>query len=173
MDDNQNFSTEAQQNPYNISNEPDLKNDRKGFAITSLVLGIISVVGCCCLGLNFIAAVISLIFGIITLKNHYSGKVKAIIGVVLSSIIILGEGIIFAVYGGTIIQVSKDYFRFSSEAETVIENYEDTGKLPDYIEKYDDPKYDGFWNASGYDDIYAFMDEIAKSYDQAASKAAN
>ena len=73
------------QNDYNGSEINENPNSGKtGFAVASLVLGIISVL-CCCFGLGYITAPLSLIFGIIALVKRHGGTVMSIIGVVLSS----------------------------------------------------------------------------------------
>ena len=72
---------------------------RKGFAIASLVLGIIGLVGACCSlmtygVLNILLGVLSLIFGILGLKSQ--GRGMAIAGIVMACLNIL-IGILIAV----------------------------------------------------------------------------
>lgn len=143
------------QNVYNSGEEENPNRNKKGFAITALVLGIVSVL-CCCCGLSFIAAPISIIFAIIALVKHHGGTAMSIVGIVLSSIALFVTILFTAVYG----QVFKDYIKFIQEAPAVIEEYDETGELPDYLEKYNDPKYDSFWESGGYDDFYEFFDAV-------------
>lgn len=143
--------------------EENKNNGKKGFAIASLILGIVSVV-CCCMGLGFIAAPLSIIFGIIALVKNQSGKPMSIIGIVLSVISIIFMALIIAMYGSTAKQVYSDYSKFIMNADSVIEEYEETGELPDYLEKYTDDEYDYIWESSGYDDFYDFFDDIIEGY---------
>jgi cell division protein FtsW (lipid II flippase) len=139
-------------------NEND-ESDKKGFAITALVLGIVSLL-CFCCGLGFITAPISIIFGIISLAKHRGGKIMSIIGIVLSAITILIFGIIVSVYG----DFAKDYIRFIENYNEVVTEYRETGELPDYIEKYNDPKYEKYWEDE-YDSFYDFFDAIIDQID--------
>lgn len=67
---------------------------RKGFAIASMVLGIIGLVGTCCSlmtygGLNILLGVLGLVFGILGLKSQ--GKGMAIAGIVMAALnIVIG-----------------------------------------------------------------------------------
>lgn len=148
------------QNVYNSGEEENPNSGKKGFAITSLVLGIVSLV-CCCCGLGYIAAPLSIIFAIIALVKHHGGKAMSIVGIVLSSIVIIGL-IAFHIEFGPVLSsgVAQDYFQFAQEYEAVFDEYDETGELPDYIEKYAGPEYDSFWESSGYKDFYEFFDSL-------------
>lgn len=153
------------QKVYNGGEQNENPNKNKtGFAITALVLGIISVVGCCC-GLGFIAAPISIIFGVIALVKRHGGTAMSIVGIVLSSVSLLLTVLIVAVYGSFFKTYFQDYTRFISEAPAVIEEYKETGELPDYLEKYSDPEYDEFWKSAGYDDFNDFFDDFVEQYE--------
>lgn len=140
---------------YNDLNDPNPKSGRTGLAVAALVMGIISLVLCCC-GLGFICAPLGIIFGIVSLATGRGGTGMAITGIVLSAItaVIL---IVFCASCGTYI---KDYVKFVGDAENVIEEYQETGELPDYLEKYTDEEYDEIWESAGYDDFYGFFDDI-------------
>ena len=56
-------------------------NDKKGFSIASLVLGICSLLPCCCV--NFITAILAVIFGIIGIKS--SNKTLSVVGIILAA----------------------------------------------------------------------------------------
>lgn len=73
--------------PYAQPLQPTQK-DNSGFAIASLILGILGVIPCCCA--NIVPAVLALIFGIIGLKSSKKGM--AIAGIILSVI-----GLVFTV----------------------------------------------------------------------------
>ena len=157
------------QNNYNGSEINENPNSGKtGFAVASLVLGIISVL-CCCLGLGYITAPLSLIFGIIALVKRHGGTVMSIIGVVLSSICVFFLIICTVYYNMYFKGFFNDYMNFIQNAPQIIEEYKETGDLPDYIEKYNDPKYDEFWKEAGYDDFYDFFDEFVEEFEKSGA----
>lgn len=66
--------------------QPPQNQENQGFAIASMVLGIISLV-CCCLGnISLIMAIVSIVFGVITLVKKKPGRGMAIAGIICSSI---------------------------------------------------------------------------------------
>ena len=136
-----------------------------GFAVASLVLSILSLILCCCMGFNFILAIPALIFGILALVKRYSGKGMAIAGIIISSIAIIVTGSILAIYG----PIFSDAYKVSTHFESVRSNFEETGEIPDYLEKYTDEKYDQVWKNQGYDDFYDFfgamLEEMGTNYD--------
>lgn len=73
-----------------------LVENRKGFSITSMVLGIVSLVMWCITYVSVPAAIVGLILGIIGRKR--AGKGMALAGIV-TSIIALSLGIIFTIIG--------------------------------------------------------------------------
>lgn len=81
-----------QQDYSNLNGQPVYEHQsgaRKGFAITSLVLGILGLVGSCCsmvtFGvLNLLLGVVGLIFGILGLKSQ--GKGMAIAGIIMAAL---------------------------------------------------------------------------------------
>ncbi len=78
----------------NNTSMPNGSQDKKGFAIASLVLGIVSVVFMCVWYLGIPAAILGLIFGIIANKAKKNGMATAgivlsIIGLVLVVILII------------------------------------------------------------------------------------
>lgn len=56
-------------------------NGNKGFAIASLICGILSCLCCCFSIFSFILGVAAIALGIATLRNHYDGKGMAIAGI--------------------------------------------------------------------------------------------
>ena len=70
----------------NVTNSPQPQQG-KGLAIASMVLGIVSIVLCCCFYyLAFPCGILALIFGIIVIKNKRLGKGMAIAGIITSSV---------------------------------------------------------------------------------------
>ncbi|MBQ8296432.1 MAG: DUF4190 domain-containing protein [Ruminococcus sp.] len=145
-----------QNNAYYMDEMAQPSNKGKiGFAVTSLVLGLIGLL-CCCCGLGFIAAPLSLIFGIIALVKRHGGKGMAIAGIVISAVSLLASIYMAVIYGEFI----KDYFRFAAEVDTVIEEFIEDGELPDYLEKYNGEEYEAFWESAGYDDFDDFFRDV-------------
>ena len=58
----------------------EVKEDRKGFSLASLILGICSFLPCCCV--NFILSILAVIFGIIGIKS--SNRNLSIVGIILA-----------------------------------------------------------------------------------------
>ena len=91
--DNGSFSGntyEAQPQYYTAEPVVAEKKGGKGFAIASMICGILSVV-CCCLGcVSLVLAIAAVALGIVTLACKYDGKGMAIAGIVLG-----GLGVIF------------------------------------------------------------------------------
>ena len=70
----------------NMTN-PQQPQQGKGLAIASMVLGIVSIVLCCCFYyLAFPCGILGLIFGIIVIKNKRPGRGMAIAGIITSSV---------------------------------------------------------------------------------------
>lgn len=126
------------------------------FAIVSLVLSILSLVLCCCMGFNFILAVPAVIFGIISLVKKRRGKGMAIAGIIISAISILLTSMILAVYG----PVFNNTIKVAMDFDNVYNTFNETGEIPEYLEKYTDEKYDYLWKNSGYNDFYDFFDAM-------------
>ncbi len=88
-------------NQYPIPTRP---QGEQGLAIASMVLGIVSIVFACCLWpISFIAAVVGLVLGIVSVKQNRDGKGMAIAGIIMCAIAIvlaicagLFSGIFFA-----------------------------------------------------------------------------
>ncbi len=147
-----------------MKDNPDEHNPESGkigFAVTSLVLGIVAVVLCCC-GLGYICAPLSIIFGIISLVKRRGGKGMAITGIILSSITVIVLAIFTVLYGA----LMKEIIKFSTEAPQIIEQYEETGELPDYLEKYRGEEYDEFWKEKGYENFDEFFEELIDEVEQ-------
>lgn len=150
------------------NNEGNDNSGRTGFAVASLVLGILSVL-CCCCGLTVILAPLSIIFGIIALVKHHGGKPMAIVGVVLSTLSIIATIAISIFINKTMGPYIDDCMKFIQEAPQVIEEYNETGELPDYLEKYRGDEFDHVWEENGYkdfDDFFGqFIDEMEAEID--------
>ena len=96
---NTNDSFDNQETYNSINNNQN--NNQTGFAIASLVLGILSLVCCCTFYVGILFAIASIVFGAITIKNNYNGKGMAIAGMICSGISLLIY-IIIAIFAGAV-----------------------------------------------------------------------
>lgn len=63
------------------------KNEKIAFAVISLILGILSILCCCWIGvLDFIIAIPAIVLAIITLTKKYAGKGMAIAGLICGAV---------------------------------------------------------------------------------------
>ena len=84
------------------------KSDKKGFSIASLVLGIVSLLPCCCV--NFITAILAVVFGIIGIKS--SSKTLSVIGIILAAIGFILYLIVVIVYAFILETNTEDFSYF-------------------------------------------------------------
>lgn len=145
---------------------PPQQEKKTGMAIASLILGIVSLIGLCCCGLNIITAPLAIIFGIISLAKKYDGTGLSITGIVLAALsLIMMLGVVFAFrdvlpYSETILE---DYMQVIVDQDEVFPAYEADGTLPDYLLKYKEPPFSDFLDK--YDaDIYDIMDVLLVQY---------
>lgn len=101
MDNNYNYSQSYSQPTPPIPST----GGKQGFAIASLVCGIVSITLCCCIGsgiFQMIVAIAGLVLGIIAKKNGYDGQKLALAGIITSAIGIV-VGIIMLIIGGALL----------------------------------------------------------------------
>lgn len=96
--DNQNLNTNVPITP---------QNDRRGLAIASMVLGIISIVLFCMWYLSLPCAILALIFGALSVKSSLKGM--AIAGIVCS-IIAIGLALILLATAGAIVSSLGEFY---------------------------------------------------------------
>ncbi|MCM1046350.1 MAG: DUF4190 domain-containing protein [Candidatus Gastranaerophilales bacterium] len=101
--DNTNMQTPAPNTVYGQQETAQNGNSSNSLAIISLVMGILSIVACCC-GIGFIFSIAGIICGISANKKGSSGMATAgiicsIVGIVLSLIAIMYYVILFAAGG--------------------------------------------------------------------------
>ncbi len=70
----------------NISDVTSQANGNGGFAIASMVCGILSIVCCCLTWLGLVLAIAAVVLGIIALNGKYDGKGMAIAGIITGGI---------------------------------------------------------------------------------------
>lgn len=138
-----------------------------GFAVASLALGLVSLVGiCCCAGLiDIITIPLALIFGIISLVKKRSGTGLAITGIITSAVSLILIGTILYIIWPLLPhaeEILNDYSRLTEEQDTVFATYEETGEIPDYLKKYTEAPFDEFferYDATFYDVMDALLDQ--------------
>lgn len=145
---------------------PPQQEKKTGMAIAALVLGIVSLIGLCCCGLNIITAPLAIIFGIISLVKKYDGTGLSITGIVLAALsLIMMLSVLFSFrdvlpYSETIVE---DYMQVIIDQDEVFPAYEADGTLPDYLLKYKEPPFSDFLEK--YDaDINDIMDVLLVQY---------
>lgn len=73
-----------------------------GFAITSLVMGILSILTSCCCGLGILMSILGIIFGCVQPKDEFNKKPSmAVVGIITSIIGILTGILIIILFGIT------------------------------------------------------------------------
>ncbi|MCQ2417157.1 MAG: hypothetical protein MJ071_05020 [Oscillospiraceae bacterium] len=135
-------------------------------AITAFVLGIFSLLGMCCCGINVILAPIAIVCGVVALVQKHDGTGFSIAGIMLSVLsIVMVLAVVFSFrtmipYSQTIL---TDYMQLVEEQDTVFPAYEETHTLPAYMNKYLEPPFSDFMDQ--YDtDVYDFMDVLLEQY---------
>lgn len=143
------------------------KPRRIGFAVTSLVLGIISIIGlCCCFGV--VTAPIAIVFGIISLATKRDGKGLSITGIVLGGVTLL-IAVSFMLSLRPVFRhldvITEDMTQLIQDQDEVFPAYEEDHTLPDYLRKYLEPPYSDMLEK--YDvTIYDIMDGLLVQYKQ-------
>lgn len=142
-------------NPYQYGFDNNVnaeKQESKAMAITGLVLSIIAFLGICfCIGLPL--GIAGLIICIIVLVKKKGGKGMAIAGTILSGLTVVISSVTLAMF----VPVYQDMTKLVMEMPEVIEDYQEDGSLPDYLEKYREqyPEY-----------FEAFMDGMIEEYEK-------
>lgn len=102
---NDQFNSEFYNNQNSIYDQnPDQKKPN-GLGIASLVLGIVSIVTCCCYGVSIIPAIVGLVLGIIQMRKYnngiaIAGLVTSIFGILLNIYMIFSILVAIQSYGG-------------------------------------------------------------------------
>lgn len=128
-------------------------------AISSFVISILNCVFCCCF--TYVAAPVSLAFGIISLAKKWRGTAFAVSGVVISAFTLIFMVISQVMFGSMSRDISSIMFNSSQYAE----EYRETGEIPEEFVKYNDEKYDRYWEIFGYDDFEDFFSDMMKDRD--------
>ena len=78
----------AEANPYAAA--PATEEETRGFSISSLVLGLVSIVA----SYTFVVPAIGLVLGIMALKREPASRTMAIWGIVLNSVMLAGAALV-------------------------------------------------------------------------------
>jgi hypothetical protein len=132
---------------------------RIGFALTALIISGINFLVFSSF-LSFIAVPLALIFAIISLAKHHGGKPMAIIAIVLSVI----SAILFTLYVVIFIKIYPDFKYFVQHDRQIIEEFDQTGEIPEHFQKYNDSKYDAVWKRMGFDNFGKFFEFFVDNY---------
>ena len=141
-------------------------------AVTSFVLSLVSLCICCCCNCNIIMLILSIIFGIISLAKGWRGKGLAISGIIISAVTLVFS-IVSVVFMNTTFKDVKEYYSdLLMNPQKYIDEYEETGRPPEILEKYGSEEYDDFWTAMGFEDFEefysVFMDSFIEGYNGAS-----
>lgn len=152
------------QNPYNDFYSNDNQPPKKIIwaSVASFVLGLVNIVFCCC-G-TYILAPLSIIFGIVALVKKYACKGLAIAGVVISSVTLILTIVSSVLINTTFREPYEDMMKFIMNADSYIQEYQETGEVPDDFSKYCDPEYNDWWDRMGYDGFEDFYDDYIKGF---------
>ena len=152
-----------------------LPSPKKGLAVAALILGILSLIGLCCCGLNIITAPLAIIFGIVSLAKKRAGTGMAVTGIVFAIISLAVIGILMYSIRDVFPyaeQITMDYMQVVNDQDEVFPAYEEDGTLPDYLEKYEEsPLKDVLSNH--HLTIQMVMDALLQQYKTGQLKAYN
>ena len=129
--DNNNDSNQYYNYQGNQSNSMNQKKETVGFAITSMVLGIISILFTCSYIYGSILSILALIFGIIHLRTKKSGNGMAVAGVTTAAVSLAIKIIIVV-----LMLVGAISARSRFDFENIFDEFEDYDNYDDY-EDYD------------------------------------
>lgn len=151
-------------NQYNFNQYNQQQGQKKPLwaAVTSFVLSLINIVLCCCT--TYVFAPLSIVFGIVSLAKKWAGKGLAIAGIIISSVSLVLMIVSTVLVNTMFKEPYQDMMKFAMSPDKYIEEYEETGEVPEDFQKYCDPKYDGWWDLMGYDDFEEFFDDYMEGF---------
>lgn len=122
MDENKENEVNNVESEVNQSTNTTATNDKKGFSIAALVLGIIAIVLCCIWYVSIPCGIIALVLGIIGIKSSkrgmsIAGIVTGVIGIILCIVLYVGVVLLgLGIYNSAkdVIEDSKDIINNSN-----------------------------------------------------------
>lgn len=146
-------------NPYyqNAGSEP-VKKPASALAVTALVLGIISILTCFFM-VNVIIGIIAIILAVVALAKKQSGKGISVTAILLSVISIAFTAlIVYLIYPllAVLPDLCHDMNEIYKDYDAIIEEYDRTGELPDYMDKYSEGEIGEFFDEyfDGFDNFF-------------------
>lgn len=103
-------SSEANTYPSytNVASEP--AEFSTGFAVASLVMGILSILTCCCCGLGILMSILGIIFGCVQPKDEFNKKPSMAVAGIITSIIGILAGILIIILFVSLEYLPKSVF---------------------------------------------------------------
>lgn len=148
---------ENENNPYyqNMNGGAAAPKTASGLSVAALVLSVISIVTCFFF-INIPLGIIAIILAIVSLIKKKGGKGLSIIAMILSIISLL-MSVLVTILIWPLLKVLPDLYRDMTEIynnyDAVIQEYDRTGELPEYMDEY----YEG--------EIGEFFDEYYGGFD--------
>ena len=159
---------EPQFTNVNSYNMPQKKPKQLTFALLSFVFSLLPPLMCCCAMFPavtvflIIISLLAIIFGIISLAGHKDGKGFAISGIIISVLTVIPLLFSLLFLRG----VNEDMIAFSQDPQKYIDDYKETGEIPEEFSEYEDPKYDWFWRMTGSGSFSEFYGSFLEQYEQ-------
>lgn len=147
---------------YNQYGQPQPQKKPLWASVTCFVLSLVNIVLCCCT--TYLFAPVSIVFGIVSLVKKWAGKGFAVAGIIISSLSLVAMIVSSVLFNTAFREPYEDMMRFAMSPDQYIEEYQETGEVPDDFKKYCDPEYDSWWKFMGYDSFDAFFDDYMKGF---------
>lgn len=150
------------ENPYynDVNQTPVRQESKSGLSVAAFILSIISILTCLFL-LNIPFALISIILAIIALAKKYGKKGLAGASIIISAFS-LAISTLMIILLMPLLSVMSDLVTDITRLNTdenykeIIEEYERTGELPDYMDKYSEGEIGEFFDKyfGGFDKFF-------------------
>lgn len=149
-------------NPYyqNTNLNAPTKKSASAGSIAAFVLGLISL-GTCVFFINIPLAIISIVLAAISLAKKHGGKSFAISGIALSGVSLIISTIAIILISPllkALPDLYSDLNRFIRD-DAAVEEYDRTGNLPDYMDKYSEGEIGDFFDEY-YDGFDKFLEDL-------------
>jgi len=151
---------------YNMPQKPPKKSI--ALALTGFILSLTTMLlGCCAVipavGMFlFAVSFAALLLCILSLCLKKGGTAFAVVGAVISLMMCVVYLLSFTVFKG----INEDVLTFSQDPQKYINDYHETGEIPEEFSEYSDPKYDWVWKSMDLESFEDFYKEFIEQYDQ-------
>ncbi|SEK36181.1 hypothetical protein SAMN02910353_00557 [Ruminococcus sp. YRD2003] len=160
------YPQQPQPSGSNYYRMPEKQPKRLAFALCSFIFSLLPILLCCfnvypaVTVFLLLVSVLALVLGIISLASHRDGKGFAIAGIIVSALMIVS--LLFSLI--FLSEPLKDMMKFSENAQEYIDDYEETGEVPEEFEKYGASKYDWVWHSMGMNSFSDFYGQFIGQY---------